>query len=116
MPPPSRSQGGGLTCQLQLRVLRGAQEDVLRLQVQVGDVVVVEELQGAGWAGGWARDSTALRPKNPRGGSPAEAEREAGGVSSPSCCRKTRATFSGSMRRIRMKRDRSPPAQNSMIR
>lgn len=35
-------------CQLQLGVLRGAEQDVLWLEVQVGDIVVVEELQGAG--------------------------------------------------------------------
>lgn len=62
-PPCQPLLGDALTCQLQLGVLRGAQEDVLRLQVQVGDVVVVEELQGTGWAGGWACESTALHPK-----------------------------------------------------
>lgn len=101
--------GAALTCQLQLGVLRSTQEDVLRLQVQVGDVAVVEELEGAGWAGEWARDGTALHPKRPGKGEP-------GRVVSPSCCRKIRATFSGRSRRVRMKRDRSPPAQNSMIR
>lgn len=35
---------------------------------------------------------------------------------SPSCCMKTRATFSGRILRVWMKRDRSPPAQNSMMR
>lgn len=34
----------------------------------------------------------------------------------PNCCMKTRATFSGRIRRVWMKRDRSPPAQNSMMR
>lgn len=54
LPPPAPSPpslGTALTCQLQLGVLRGAQEDVLWLEVQVGDVVVMEELQGAGWTG-----------------------------------------------------------------
>lgn len=34
----------------------------------------------------------------------------------PNCCMKTRATFSGRILRVWMKRDRSPPAQNSMMR
>ena len=35
---------------------------------------------------------------------------------SPICCRKRRATLSGNRRRLRMKRDRSPPEHHSKIR
>lgn len=37
-------------------------------------------------------------------------------VSWPICCRKRRATLSGKIRRLRMKRDRSPPGHHSRIR
>lgn len=43
-------------------------------------------------------------------------EHRAGRWLLPSCCMKTRATFSGRILRVWMKRERSPPAQNSMMR
>lgn len=119
LPPPAPPWGPALTCQLQLRVLWGTQEDVLWLEVQVGDVAVVEELQGAGWVGRQACGNLGARspdPQNPWAGCPMELAWAPGQVPLPSCCRKMRATFSGRILRIRMKRERSPPAQNSMIR